>query len=64
MKNFLKIRIDELEMIFNDKVIEERFFLRTTLITNLKILAIVDHENAELYVLRIRELGYRGSVWE
>jgi len=62
MKNFIKIRVDELEVIFNDKIINDRFFIRATLITNLKILSIIDIEHAELYILRIRELGYRGKL--
>ena len=64
LKSLLKSRIDELENIFNGKVVYERFFVRSTLIINLKILAAIDQPNAELYVLRIRELGFRGTIWE
>ena len=60
--NLIRVRVDELENIFNEKVLLERFFIRTTLITNLKIMAELDSANAELYILRIRELGYKGSL--
>lgn len=64
MKNLVKIRVDELEILFNEKVVRERFFVRSTLITNLKLLAILDQPKAELYVMRIRELGFRGAIYE
>ena len=64
MKNLVKIRVDELEILFNEKVIRERFFVRSTLIPNIKLLAILDQPNAELHVMRIRELGFRGTIWE
>lgn len=64
LKNMLKIRIDELENVFNEKVIIERFFIRKTLILNLIMLSYVDNSNAELYVARVRELGYHGAIRE